>query len=100
MKAYVIYCRDRPETENLRKKATPAHLKHVEDHLDQHLVAGPMKDADGNTVGSLLIVKAVDADDARGFIERDPYFSPGFWESIQIFEFIPAAGDWIGGKIW
>jgi uncharacterized protein YciI len=43
MKAYVIYCRDRPETENLRKKATPAHLKHVEDHLDQYLVAGPIK---------------------------------------------------------
>ena len=47
-----------------------------------------------------LAVEAVDADDARGFIERDPYFSAGFWESIEIFEFIPAAGDWIGGKIW
>ena len=100
MKAYAIYCRDRPGSLDVRKAATPGHLKNVEDHLDQYLVAGPIKDTDGNIVGSLLILKAIDADDAWGFIERDPYFAAGFWESIEIDEFMPAAGEWIGGKIW
>ncbi len=45
MKVYVIYCRDRSRTENPQKKVNPAHPRHVEDYLDQHLVAGPVKDA-------------------------------------------------------
>ena len=44
--------------------------------------------------------QAIDADDAWGFIERDPYFAAGFLDSIEIDEFMPAAGEWIGGKIW
>ena len=100
MKTYAIYCRDKAGTADLRNAASPAHLKHVEQHLACYRVAGPMKDEGGSTIGSLLIVHAENIAEARAFLEQDPYYAEGFWETIHIEEFLPAAGDWIGGKIW
>ncbi|MEP2990494.1 MAG: YciI family protein [Parasphingorhabdus sp.] len=100
MSHYAIYCRDKAGAGDQRQAASPAHLMHVEEHLENYFIAGPIKDNDGATVGSLLIVKADSADKARNFLEQDPYFSADIWESIEIHDFMPAAGDWIGGKIW
>jgi len=100
MPHYAIYCRDKTGSEERRQANSAAHLGHVEKHLDQYFVAGPLRDETGATVGSLLIVQADSTGEARAFLEQDPYFSADFWESIEIHDFLPAAGDWIGGKIW
>lgn len=97
---FAIYCVDKPGTEQKRLDARGAHFAHIEKTLDNLLIAGPMKDGDGATIGSLLIVKATDAEDARRQLEADPYFAADIWADIRISEFMPAAGDWIGGKIW
>lgn len=77
-----------------------AHFAHIEATLSNALVAGPLRDEEGTTVGSLLIIKAASAAEARAHLEADPYFDAGIWSDIRITEFVPAAGDWIGGKIW
>ncbi len=100
MKTYAIYCTDKPETVQARLNARNAHFSHIEKVLDDILIAGPLVGPDGITVGSLLIVKAEDAISARTLLERDPYFQADIWTDIRITEFIPAAGEWIGGKIW
>lgn len=99
-KAYAIYCIDKPGTQQQRRDASPAHLTHVENMMDNYLVAGPLRNEEGETIGSLLIVKAKSAADARKQIEADPYFHAGFWQDIQVADFMPAAGDWVGGKNW
>lgn len=100
MSHYAIYCRDKVGKADQRQAASPAHLKHVEQNLERYFIAGPIRDEGGATVGSLLIVKAESVDEARAFLKQDPYFSANIWESIEIHDFMPAAGDWIGGKIW
>lgn len=97
---FAIYCTDKPGAGPQRGEASPAHLAHVEKTLDNYLIAGPMKNEAGETIGSLLIVKATDAADARRQLEADPYYGADIWAEIRISEFMPAAGDWIGGKIW
>ena len=100
MKTYAIYCTDRLETAQARLDARDAHFTHIEKVLDEILIAGPLVGPDGMTVGSLLVVKAKDAISARALLERDPYLKADIWADIRITEFDPAAGEWIGGKIW
>ncbi|QTD55162.1 YciI family protein [Parasphingorhabdus cellanae] len=100
MKAFAIYCTDKPDTEQKRLDTRSAHFAHIETTLDNLFVAGPFKNAHGDTVGSLLIVKAETEADARAQLEADPYFHADIWADIRIHEFTAAAGDWIGGKIW
>jgi uncharacterized protein len=102
MSAFVITCIDRTDidTTPLRGAHRAAHMAHVEAYLARYLIAGPLKNADGVAIGSLLVVQAEDEADARAFLETDPYFAAGFWGEISIHGFLPAAGEWIGGVIW
>lgn len=100
MKSYAIYCTDKPDTAQKRLDSRDAHFAHIEKTLDNLLIAGPLLDEAGVTIGSLLVVKANDTEHARKQLEADPYFSADIWADIRITPFMPAAGEWIGGKIW
>jgi uncharacterized protein YciI len=97
---YAIIADDAPGSAAPRTAHLAAHLAHVETVLDRIAVAGPLRDAAGAMVGSLLIVHAETEADARAFLEADPYFAAGVWGSIRIQPFRASAGGWIGGKGW
>lgn len=99
-KFYAIVTRDKPDSKPERMEKLKEHLAHIEAGLDRLAVAGPLRDADGNFVGSLLVVKADSEADARALLEADPYYKADIWSDIQISEFSAAAGDWVGGKTW
>ncbi|APE28125.1 YciI family protein [Aurantiacibacter gangjinensis] len=96
---YACWCRDGADAARLRDEHLAAHLAHIEANLDRYAVAGPLKD-EGGTNGSLLIVKATSREDARAFLEADPYFHAGIWPTIAIEPFCAVAGDWVGGAAW
>lgn len=99
MALFAFHCRDGEAGAALRESHLAAHLAHVEAHLSDYAVAGPLKH-EGRTVGSLLIVKARDMAQARRTFEADPYFIAGVWQSIRAEEFAGVAGDWVGGAAW
>lgn len=99
-KPFAIIAWDAPDSAALREPARAAHFARVEAIMDQVNIAGPLKDADGAIIGSLIIVTAADVAEARTLFEGDPYFAAGVWARYDIHEFLPAAGSWIGGKIW
>ena len=101
--AYVAICRDDPErdTAALRIDEKDRHFAYIESILDQLLVAGPLKAAPGDPYGASLFVYAVDTEaEARVLLENDPYFRAGIYGDVRFEAFQPAAGEWIGGKIW
>ncbi|MEO9634569.1 MAG: YciI family protein [Parasphingorhabdus sp.] len=100
MKTFAIYCVDKPDTAQKRLDARDAHFAHIEATLANFCIAGPLLDDQGVTIGSLLVVKAETATEARAFLEADPYFDSDIWADVRITQFVAAAGDWIGGKIW
>ncbi|OYY72767.1 YciI family protein [Sphingomonas sp. 28-63-12] len=100
MKHYAILCWDAPGSASFRAAARDAHFARIDMIIDSLAIAGPLKDASGAFAGSLVIVKAADEAGARAILEADPYFAAGVWERFEISEFVPAAGEWIGGKIW
>lgn len=97
---YMVVSRDAPGAGPIRAAARDAHFAHVETILDKVAVAGPLKDADGNFTGSLVVLHADSEAAARAILEADPYFKAGVWDEIRIEAFTAAAGSWIGGKIW
>jgi len=97
---YAIITRDKPGAAATRMEKLKEHLAHIETALDRLAVAGPLRDEAGGFTGSLLVVKADSAAEARALLEADPYFRADIWSDIEIRAFNAAAGDWVGGKTW
>ncbi len=98
--AYAVIAWDGPDSAAKRAEFRLRHFAHVEQIMDKVLIAGPLKDADGNFTGSLVVVKAEDEAEAEAILKSDPYFKAGVWDRWEIQFFLPAAGDWVGGKTW
>ncbi|MEM6908173.1 MAG: YciI family protein [Pseudomonadota bacterium] len=99
MALFAFYCLDGEHGSELREKFLSEHLAHVEAHIDDFAVAGPLKH-DEKTIGSLLVIKADSEAEARTKFEADPYFAAGVWQSIRTAVFMGVAGDWVGGAAW
>jgi len=100
---YIALCDDDPTVDaaGLRRQEKTAHFAYIESILDQLLVAGPLADAATGEYQASLFVYATNAEaEARALLENDPYFRAGIYGRIRITEFTPAAGEWLGGKIW
>jgi hypothetical protein len=99
--AFAFWCADGPNAAELRRRHLEAHLAFVETNHDRYLAAGPMRrDGEQRLCGSLIVVVAESESDARRFVEGDPYFSEGVFESVECRRLTPAAGRWLGGVIW
>jgi uncharacterized protein YciI len=97
----VLLCRDNPDSGPKRDAGTAEHFAYIEAHLEEIYVAGPLFDASGErVVGSLFCYRTKDAARARELLEGDPYYKIGVYASIEVLPFLPAAGRYIGGKIW
>jgi uncharacterized protein YciI len=97
----VVVCRDGPRGAAGRAAQTAAHLAYVETVLGEIAVAGPLFDATGRvTVGSLYVLRTSSLARARELIEGDPFHQAGVFASVEYFPHLPAAGQYIGGKIW
>lgn len=83
-----------------RASALVAHLAHVESVMPQICVAGPLLDAAGQVVGSMLVFDVADEAAARALMAADPYFQAGVWARISYRPYKAVAGQWVGGKTW
>ena len=96
-----VYCLDRPDSQAARKAAAQAHLRYVETILDRIALAGPLFSDDGRQMtGSFYVFRTAELDEARRWLEADPYFAAGFWGTVEYRPFLPAAGTFVGGRIW
>jgi uncharacterized protein len=100
MPIYAIQALDGLGGAEKRTALLAAHLAHVEAQLGRYFVAGPLRDNDGQTVGSLLVVEAADEADARAFLAEDPYAGAHLWDQIHVAAFAAVAGSWVGGAAW
>ena len=98
---YICYCKDCPNSADLRQEHTPAHLHYIETILDRILVAGPLIESEpGIYNASCFIYEAQTREDALELLHNDPYYIAGIFAEVDCQEFLPAAGSWIGGKTW
>jgi len=84
---FAILCQDRPGALETRRTTRAAHLDHLERHRDMLVTVGPMLDAGGDPIGSLLVVEAADHVAAQAFANADPYAAAGVFASVEVRPF-------------
>jgi uncharacterized protein len=97
---YAILAWDGPNGPTKRDEHRLAHFAHIETIMDKIAIAGPLKTEAGGFAGSMVVVKAASHEEAEAILKSDPYFAGGVWERWEIYPFLAAAGEWVGGKTW
>jgi uncharacterized protein YciI len=95
---YVIHALDREGSLEARMAARPAHLERVRVLIEQGrlLVAGPMPKIDSpdpgpaGFSGSTIIAEFDSLEDAREWMDSDPYVQAGVYETVDVRPFIRA----------
>ncbi len=103
MKYFVYRCEDIPSQEEaaaIRSDYLADHLAYVERHLQNYAVAGPDRHGDGEYHSSTFIVKAQTLEEADALMRGDPYVAAGLYLEVAGVEFMPVAGEWVGGLSW
>lgn len=84
MPTFVAYCLDRDGASDLRLSKRDEHLAYVRRHLDKLKLGGPMLNAGGEMIGSLLILEAETLAEAQGFLAADPYAQSGLFQRVEL----------------
>jgi hypothetical protein len=82
---FVIDCRDKPGSQDLRTRTRQAHLDYLTTFKECVVAAGPTLTDDGQAMtGSVLIVDCDDRSEAEAFAKNDPYAQAGLFEQVII----------------
>ena len=86
MSVYVYIGHDGPRGAELRKTVRDRHLDHIGalDAAGRIVFAGPLRDAEGEPCGSLIVFNADDYAAARAVAEQDPYTVEGVFASVDV----------------
>ncbi|MFT5180803.1 MAG: hypothetical protein ACI8S3_000679 [Alphaproteobacteria bacterium] len=88
---WMIKCRSKSGTDDLRTATIPAHKAHLDKYRDATWFSGPIFTDDGaSAVGSLRFIEFPDRMAAVNYIDTDPYSQAGIFESVNIQRWQPA----------
>ncbi|WP_299672512.1 YciI family protein [uncultured Roseobacter sp.] len=78
-----LIAHDKPGALPIRQENRPAHVAYLKDSgaVQQ---AGPLLDAAGEMVGSLIILDVADISEARAWAAADPYGKAGLFASVDL----------------
>ena len=86
MPLFVLIGHDGPRGPELRKLHRPAHLASWESLEAEQRIrhAGPLLDAGGEPIGSVILFEAPSLEAARDLAARDPYVVEGIFERHEV----------------
>ena len=92
---FALLCKDKPGHLNVRMETRPTHVEYLNKLNAEGTLsmAGPFLDDEGKACGSLVIVKAETADEAKAIGAADPYAQAGLFESVDVKAF-----NWVFNK--
>ncbi len=81
---YIVIGKDK-EGGEARRRHRADHLTYVEGQQHLILYAGPLLE-EGRMIGSLFIFDVPDRAALEAYMAEDPYFNPGIFETVEIYE--------------
>ncbi|MCC1491205.1 YciI family protein [Cognatishimia sp. F0-27] len=80
-----LVAHDKPGALQIRKDTRAAHLDYLQSTgvVEQ---AGPLLDAAGEMIGSLIVLDVADLAAARAWADADPYAAAGLFDSVTLTE--------------
>lgn len=93
---YAILGRDAPDSLAVRQRVRPRHLERMQALVAERrlVVAGPCPVDDtptpgpGGISGSVIIAEFASLEEARRWVEADPYVTEGVFASVEVRPFI------------
>jgi hypothetical protein len=86
---FAIYAEDHPNSLEKRLPLRDAHLARLK-HLQQAqrlALAGPLAEPNGGVIGSLIVAKFDDIEQAHAWFAQDPYVQAGIYQRVTIKPF-------------
>ncbi len=87
-----LIAKDKPGAAQVRADNRPAHLEYLKTNAETVLQAGPLIDADGGMIGSLIILDVVDMAAAQDWAAHDPYAKAGLFASVELIHWNKVIG--------
>ncbi|MGE0769839.1 MAG: YciI family protein [Hyphomicrobiaceae bacterium] len=82
---FVLFCLDKPHGgRDIRRRTRASHLEYLSAHQHLFKYGGPLLGADGETVGSLMMVEVADRAALDQFLATEPYCTSGLYEAMII----------------
>jgi len=81
---FAIRITDKPGMGATRRAVREAHIAYLERHAAMLVLAGPVMDGEGNSIGSVRVVEAEDRADAERLCAEDPFALAGCFADIAI----------------
>ena len=78
---------DKPDGFALRAATRETHLAYLEGLVSQLVIGGPLLNAEGKSIGSLVIIEAESQDAAEAIAAGDPYAKAGLFQSVTVTPF-------------
>jgi uncharacterized protein YciI len=78
-----LIAHDKPGALNVRTENRPAHLDYLKS-TDLVAQAGPLLDATGGMIGSLIILDVEDMVAAQNWADNDPYAKAGLFQNVTL----------------
>ncbi len=79
-----LIAKDKPGALQTRTDNRPAHLDYLNANAETVSQAGPLLDADGGMIGSLIILDVADMAAAEDWAANDPYAKAGLFTSVEL----------------
>ncbi|MES2711108.1 MAG: YciI family protein [Pseudomonadota bacterium] len=81
---FAIRITDKPSMGATRRSVRDAHIAYLSEHAEMLVLAGPIMDAEGNSIGSVRLVEAPDLAAAERLCAEDPFALAGCFAQVAI----------------
>lgn len=81
---FAVTIEDKPGMGATRRAVRAAHIDWLEKHREMLVLAGPIMDGEGNSIGSVRVVEAPDRAAVEALTEGDPFAKAGCFGRVSI----------------
>ncbi len=81
---FAVTIEDKPGMAATRREVRAAHLAWLEQHRDMLVIAGPIMDGQGQSIGSVRVIEAPDRAAVDALTEGDPFAKAGCFARVSI----------------
>lgn len=81
---FAVTILDKPGMAATRRSVRAAHIAYLEANRSMLVLAGPVMDEEGGSIGSVRIVEAPDRAAVERLTEEDPFAKAGCFGSVEI----------------
>jgi uncharacterized protein len=81
---FAVTIEDKPGMAATRRSVRADHLDWLERHRAMLVIAGPIMDAEGNSIGSVRVIEAPDRAAVEALTEGDPFARAGCFARVSI----------------